>query len=354
MRVQTALLRIRSPKGSASRFPGKFAAVKLKRPNVLPCPLLQSWLVETRIMHIAARSTLIAMTLLLALPTWAAADPGDARFPLGPQLRVLAEDVESPAYRRLIDEMLLTDLNAEWTRVESDDNAARFLDQHGGREAVLADPELKRAYERRVEIREKFLELMRVGYRRYKKPAPFDQGATAEQAATISRQAAGAAVKLEVVLPAQGAERQWPRFRGPSGQGNSSAKKLPLTWNRAENVVWHTELPGTGNSSPVIWGERIFLTSAGEEGADRSLHCIRATDGTLLWTRAHAAAQGRTQCPRKERVRLGYARHRWPARDRFLRHWRPGGLRLRRPATLAARPARVQHDLGNRLQPAVV
>src|SRR5580704_14612236 len=84
--------------------------------------------------------SLLTLSLLLAPSGPArAADPSEAKFPLGPQLRVLAEDVESPAYRRLIDEMLLTDLNAEWARVETEDNAARFLEQHGGRDAVLAD-----------------------------------------------------------------------------------------------------------------------------------------------------------------------------------------------------------------------
>src|ERR1700678_1408120 len=99
-------------------------------------------------MHCVARLPLSTLPLVLAmLSLAAAADPGDAKFPLGPQLRVLADDVESPAYRRLIDEMLLTDLNAEWARVETEDNAARFLEQHGGRDAVLADADLKRAYE---------------------------------------------------------------------------------------------------------------------------------------------------------------------------------------------------------------
>ena len=171
---------------------------------------------------------------------------------------------------------------------------------------MLADPDLKRAYQRRVEIREKFLELMRVGYRRYKKPAPFDQGATAEKAATVSGKAGGAVwtwrPKLKVVLPAQ--ERSSSgRVSVDRRAGNSSAKNLPRTWNRAENVVWHTELPGTGNSSPIIWGERIFLTSAGDEGAERSLIAFRSTDGKLLWTR--------TMPPRKAepnvREKNGYA-----------------------------------------------
>src|SRR5262245_7191140 len=94
-------------------------------------------------------------------------DDIDTKYPLGPGLRVLAEDVASPKYRKLVlEEMLSTDLAAEWQRVETDDNAQSFAEMHGGVEKVLADPELKRAYERRVQIRESFLDLMRDGYKR--------------------------------------------------------------------------------------------------------------------------------------------------------------------------------------------
>lgn len=209
----------------------------------------------------------------------------DKKYPLGDQLRVLAEDVASPAYHKLVDDMLLTDLAAEWQRAETEDNAETFLARHGGRDRVLADEDLKRAYQRRVAIREEFLAIMRVGFARYNKPAPFDQGVQAEKFATARKALAAAAVPLAVVLPAPGAQRQWPRFRGPDGQGNSGAKGLPLTWSATENIVWRAKLPGSGNSSPIIWDDRIFLTSAGAEGADRSTHCLRRSDGKLLWTR---------------------------------------------------------------------
>jgi outer membrane protein assembly factor BamB len=60
--------------------------------------------------------------------------------------------------------------------------------------------------------------------------------------------------------PALAAE--WPEFRGPDGQGHSSAKNLPLEWSETENVAWKTELPGRGWSSPVIAGDQIWLTYA--------------------------------------------------------------------------------------------
>ena len=64
----------------------------------------------------------------------------------------------------------------------------------------------------------------------------------------------------------------WPQFRGPTGQGISDERNLPLTWSETKNVRWKTAIPGRGWSSPVIQGERIWLTTATEEG--RSLRAI--------------------------------------------------------------------------------
>lgn len=61
---------------------------------------------------------------------------------------------------------------------------------------------------------------------------------------------------------------EWPQWRGPDGQGHSSAKNLPITWNDKENIVWRAELPGRGWSSPVIDGSQIWMTTAVEFEAD--------------------------------------------------------------------------------------
>src|SRR5262249_12075405 len=154
-------------------------------------------------------------------------------------------------------------LAAEWQRVETDDNPESFLGKHGGKDRVLADPDLKRAYERRVAIRKEFLDLMRAGYQRYQQVPPFDRGARAERAGTVTRVPAGEQVVLAPVLPAPGAERQWPRFRGPSGQGLTGGQSLPARWDsEGTNILWRTRVAGRGNSSPVIWGDQIFLTAA--------------------------------------------------------------------------------------------
>ena len=55
----------------------------------------------------------------------------------------------------------------------------------------------------------------------------------------------------------------WPRWRGPSGQGLVADSGYPDAWSATRNVRWKVEVPGRGNSSPIVWGDRIFLTTSG-------------------------------------------------------------------------------------------
>lgn len=75
----------------------------------------------------------------------------------------------------------------------------------------------------------------------------------------------------------------WERFRGPHGAGISSDKNIPLTFGPQENVIWKVALPGAGNSSPIIWGQRLFLQSASKEGDLRTLFCLDTADGKIVW-----------------------------------------------------------------------
>jgi outer membrane protein assembly factor BamB len=79
----------------------------------------------------------------------------------------------------------------------------------------------------------------------------------------------------------------WPHWRGPGHNGVALSRRLPTTWSESRNVLWKLPLPGQAGSTPVIWGERIFLTSS--RGPDFILLCIR-TDGKLLWQRRLARA----------------------------------------------------------------
>jgi outer membrane protein assembly factor BamB len=79
---------------------------------------------------------------------------------------------------------------------------------------------------------------------------------------------------------------EWPQFRGPTGQGLSDAKDVPIEWSETEHVAWKTEIPGKGWSSPVLSNGRLYLTTAvAENGADVSLRalCVDANDGHILW-----------------------------------------------------------------------
>jgi outer membrane protein assembly factor BamB len=77
----------------------------------------------------------------------------------------------------------------------------------------------------------------------------------------------------------------WPQWRGPTGQGFCSEKNLPLTWSATENVKWKIGLDLQGNSTPIVWNDKIFLTQATKEGTVRSLLCLARADGALLWQR---------------------------------------------------------------------
>ncbi len=80
---------------------------------------------------------------------------------------------------------------------------------------------------------------------------------------------------------------QWPQFRGPNGDGHSSAKKVPLHWSASENVAWKIAVPGRGWSSPVLADGKVFLTSAvGPADGPLALSALAfdATSGKLLWS----------------------------------------------------------------------
>lgn len=75
----------------------------------------------------------------------------------------------------------------------------------------------------------------------------------------------------------------WPAWRGPEGTGVSTDKSLPLKWSTNENVRWHADLPGPGNSSPIVWGKRVFLTQSTDKDHRRAVMCFDRDSGKLLW-----------------------------------------------------------------------
>jgi outer membrane protein assembly factor BamB len=91
------------------------------------------------------------------------------------------------------------------------------------------------------------------------------------------------AVVLSLAIAAASpAANEWPQFRGPSGDGQTGATDLPLTWSEKENVRWKTALPGEGWSSPVIGDGRVWMTSSLNEGKSLRALCVDQQSGKLL------------------------------------------------------------------------
>jgi len=89
-------------------------------------------------------------------------------------------------------------------------------------------------------------------------------------------------ILLLLFLAVPALAQDWPEFRGPGGQGHADARGLPLTWSETKNVRWKVALPGKGWSSPAIQGERIWLTTATEEGKSLRALCVDLKTGALL------------------------------------------------------------------------
>ncbi|OYW16720.1 MAG: pyrrolo-quinoline quinone, partial [Planctomycetales bacterium 12-60-4] len=84
---------------------------------------------------------------------------------------------------------------------------------------------------------------------------------------------------------------RWPAFRG-DGTSLSAATKLPTEWNDTTNIAWSVSIPGYGQSSPVVWGDRVFVTSADGEEKDRLLvSCFTMATGEKLWTKEFSGTQ---------------------------------------------------------------
>ncbi|MGH9628980.1 MAG: PQQ-binding-like beta-propeller repeat protein, partial [Bryobacteraceae bacterium] len=113
------------------------------------------------------------------------------------------------------------------------------------------------------------------------------------------------------------AQGQWPQFRGPAGSG-ISVKSAPVNWSgeSGRNIVWKREIPGLAHSSPIIWEDRIFLTSAvpvsgeaalklglygdigsveNEGGHKFVLYCLDRKSGKILWERTAISREPRVK-----------------------------------------------------------
>ena len=88
---------------------------------------------------------------------------------------------------------------------------------------------------------------------------------------------------VEMIVPQGEAQKYWPRWRGPSGQGYVSGTGYVDTWSDTQNVLWKVAVPGSGNSSPIVWGDYLFLVTSYDGGARKSIIAYSRRDGKQLW-----------------------------------------------------------------------
>jgi outer membrane protein assembly factor BamB len=96
----------------------------------------------------------------------------------------------------------------------------------------------------------------------------------------------GLVVAYSILLASVTQGQQWARFRGPNGQGISHAKTIPIKWTE-KDYNWKVTLPGGGHSSPVVWEDKVFVTSGDQKTGRGTILALRASDGKVLWQREY-------------------------------------------------------------------
>ena len=125
--------------------------------------------------------------------------------------------------------------------------------------------------------------------------------------------------------------QNWPQWRGPTLNGVSSEKNLPLRWTTEENIAWKLAMPGWSGSTPVIWRDRIFLNVA--DGNDLYLWCVDKTKGELVWKKLLGSGNVKM---RKQNMSSPSPGHRRQERLCDDRHRHPQRLRLQRQRAMVA------------------
>lgn len=85
------------------------------------------------------------------------------------------------------------------------------------------------------------------------------------------------------VITTSGLAANWPAWRGPTGSGITTETNLPTKWSATENVRWKVKLPDRGNSTPIVWGNKVFISQPIEAENRRTLICFDRVTGKQLW-----------------------------------------------------------------------
>ena len=154
------------------------------------------------------------------------------------------------------------------------------------------------------------------------------------------------ALYLVLAAAALGAQ-DWPSFRGPGGRGVADGQDLPVIWNVAsgDNVRFKIDLPGVGHSSPVVWGGRIFLTTAetadmlalrlGDEGGID----LAEDDAEFMWKVLAVGAESGEMLWSRDVVRAIPRVHHGPQRSELMPPRRQREVRQRRALSSGPEPA---------------
>jgi len=126
-------------------------------------------------------------------------------------------------------------------------------------------------------------------------------------AATLLTVTSSQNLTFTVPIKSEQVINKWPRFRGPGGLGISTYKNIPARWNgiTGENILWKTKIPLPGENSPIIWGNKIFLTGANEK--KREVYCFNAESGKLLWQKTVPALPQASSEPPEVMEDTGFA-----------------------------------------------
>jgi len=95
---------------------------------------------------------------------------------------------------------------------------------------------------------------------------------------------------LAVTATASAQASDWPQWRGPYFNGSTDERGLPSKWTTTENIAWSADLPGAAAATPIVWGDRVFLSGVDVAKDTLQAMCFDRTDGKRLWT--HDLAKG--------------------------------------------------------------
>jgi len=92
-------------------------------------------------------------------------------------------------------------------------------------------------------------------------------------------------VSLAIVacVTAPGSSEDWPKWRGPRGDGTSIEQEVPSRWSATDNIAWKVKTPGVGHASPIVFGDHVFVVTCTEETQERILLCLDRKTGKTIW-----------------------------------------------------------------------